>query len=32
MVGNYKVITLCGSTRFRDAFLEAQMYLLTYQK
>ena len=24
MVGNYKVITLCGSTRFRDAFMEAQ--------
>ena len=27
MVGNYKVITLCGSTRFRDAFLEAQKRL-----
>ena len=24
MVGKYKVITLCGSTRFKDAFLEAQ--------
>ena len=23
MVGNYKVITLCGSTRFKDAFLDA---------
>ena len=27
MVGKYKVITLCGSTRFRDAFLEAQKKL-----
>lgn len=27
MVGAYKVITLCGSTRFRDAFLEAQKRL-----
>ena len=27
MVGKYKVITLCGSTRFRDAFLEAQKNL-----
>lgn len=27
MVGNYKVITLCGSTRFKDAFLEAQKRL-----
>ena len=27
MVGKYKVITLCGSTRFRDAFLEAQKRL-----
>ena len=24
MVGKYKVITLCGSTRFKDAFLAAQ--------
>ena len=24
MVGKYKVITLCGSTRFKDAFLETQ--------
>ncbi len=24
MVGNYKVITLCGSTRFKDEFLKAQ--------
>jgi hypothetical protein len=23
MVGSYKVITLCGSTRFKDAFMEA---------
>lgn len=23
MVGNYKVITLCGSTRFKDAFIKA---------
>lgn len=27
MVGGYKVITLCGSTRFRDAFIEAQKRL-----
>ena len=27
MVGNYKVITLCGSTRFKDAFLEVQKRL-----
>lgn len=27
MVENYKVITLCGSTRFKDAFLEAQKRL-----
>ena len=27
MVGKYKVITLCGSTRFKDAFLEAQKHL-----
>jgi len=24
MVGKYKVITLCGSTKFKDAFLKAQ--------
>ena len=27
MVGPYKVITLCGSTRFRDAFTEVQKEL-----
>ena len=27
MVGNYPVITLCGSTRFKDAFLETQKRL-----
>ena len=27
MVGNYKVITLCGSTRFKDEFMEAQKKL-----
>ena len=27
MVGNYKIITLCGSTRFKDAFLETQKRL-----
>ena len=32
MVGKYKVITLCGSTRFKDAFLEAQKrFRLQYQ-
>ena len=24
MIGNYKVITLCGSTRFKDEFLQVQ--------
>ena len=24
MVQNYKVVTLCGSTRFRDAYLQVQ--------
>lgn len=27
MVGNYSVITLCGSTRFKDEFIEAQKKL-----
>ena len=27
MVGKYKVITLCGSTRFKDAFLREQKRL-----
>ena len=27
MVGKYKVITLCGSTRFEDEFMEAQKRL-----
>lgn len=27
MVGNYRVITLCGSTRFKEAFIEAQKRL-----
>ncbi len=27
MVGNYKVVTLCGSTRFKDEFMEAQKKL-----
>ncbi|MTI70555.1 MAG: hypothetical protein FH751_09935 [Firmicutes bacterium] len=27
MVGNYKVITLCGSTKFKDEFMEAQKKL-----
>ena len=27
MVGKYKVITLCGSTRFKDEFLKAQKLL-----
>ena len=27
MVGHYKVITLCGSTRFKDAFIETQKRL-----
>ncbi len=31
MVGGYRVITLCGSTRFKDEFMEAQKRL-TLQK
>lgn len=27
MIGKYKIITLCGSTRFRDAFIETQKRL-----
>ena len=27
MVGNYKVITLCGSTKFKDDFLKEQKRL-----
>ncbi len=27
MVGNYKVVTLCGSTRFKNEFMEAQKRL-----
>ena len=27
MVGGYKVVTLCGSTRFKDQFMEAQKRL-----
>ena len=27
MIGKYKVITLCGSTRFRDEFMEVQKQL-----
>ena len=27
MVGRYKVITLCGSTKFKDAFMETQKRL-----
>ena len=27
MVGKYKAITLCGSTRFKDEFMEAQKRL-----
>lgn len=27
MVGNYPVVTLCGSTRFKDEFMEAQKRL-----
>ena len=27
MVGTYKVVTLCGSTRFKDAFMQVQKKL-----
>ena len=27
MIQNYKIVTLCGSTRFKDQFLETQKRL-----
>ena len=27
MIGKYKVVTLCGSTKFKDAFMQAQKEL-----
>lgn len=27
MIANYKIITLCGSTKFKDAFMKAQKEL-----
>ncbi len=27
MIGKYKIITLCGSTKFKDAFMETQKRL-----
>jgi hypothetical protein len=27
MIGKYKIITLCGSTKFKEAFIEAQKRL-----
>ena len=27
MIGNYKIITLCGSTKFKDEFIEVQKKL-----
>lgn len=27
MIGNYEIITLCGSTRFKDEFMEVQKRL-----
>ena len=27
MIGNYKIVTLCGSTRFKNEFMEAQKRL-----
>ena len=27
MIGNYKIVTLCGSTRFKREFLEVQKRL-----
>lgn len=27
MIGNYKIITLCGSTKFKDTFIEIQKKL-----
>ena len=30
MVGKYPVITLCGSTCFKEQFLEAQKHLIIF--
>lgn len=30
MIRNYKIITLCGSTKFKDEFLKAQKDLTLY--
>lgn len=27
MIGNYKIVTLCGSTRFKEQFMQAQKEL-----
>ena len=27
MIGNYKIVTLCGSTRFKNEFMEVQKRL-----
>lgn len=27
MIGNYKIVTLCGSTRFKEEFMQAQKKL-----
>ena len=32
MVGNYKVVTLCGSTRFKDDFMRVQKELTLQAK
>ena len=32
MINNFKIITLCGSTRFKDEFLAAQKNLTLAKK
>ena len=32
MVGNYEVVTLCGSTKFKEDFLKAQDIKLSMSK
>jgi hypothetical protein len=27
MIGNYKIITLCGSTKFKDVFIQTEKWL-----
>lgn len=31
MIGNYKIVTLCGSTKFKKEFLEIQKKTYTFR-